>query len=64
MHNGIESRRATLTSSASRRRAATAIPVPGHEYFDAASCRCASRYSHDPKDRGFSLGFRIARDDR
>jgi hypothetical protein len=30
MHNGIESRRATLTSSASRRRATTVIPVAGH----------------------------------
>ena len=36
----------------------------GSWYFDAASCRCAARYSHDPKDRGFSLGFRVARDER
>jgi formylglycine-generating enzyme required for sulfatase activity len=34
----------------------------GSWYFDAASCRCSARYSHDPKDRGFSVGFRIARD--
>ena len=36
----------------------------GSWYFDAASCRCATRYSHDPADRGFSVGFRVARDDR
>ena len=36
----------------------------GSWYFDAASCRCAARYTHDPKDRGFSLGFRVARDER
>ena len=36
----------------------------GSWYFDAASCRCAARYSHDPADKGFSLGFRVARDDR
>ena len=36
----------------------------GSWYFDAASCRCAARYSHAPGDRGFSLGFRVARDDR
>jgi formylglycine-generating enzyme required for sulfatase activity len=36
----------------------------GSWYFDAASCRCAARYSHDPSDRGFSLGFRVARDER
>lgn len=35
----------------------------GSWYFDAASCRCAARYSHDPGDRGFSLGFRVARDE-
>jgi formylglycine-generating enzyme required for sulfatase activity len=36
----------------------------GSWYFDAASCRCAARYSHAPADKGFSLGFRVARDDR
>ena len=36
----------------------------GSWYFDAASCRCSARYSHDPADRGFSVGFRLARDDR
>ncbi|HWC66316.1 MAG TPA: formylglycine-generating enzyme family protein [Thermoanaerobaculia bacterium] len=36
----------------------------GSWYFDEASCRCAARYSHDPKDKGFSLGFRVARDAR
>jgi formylglycine-generating enzyme required for sulfatase activity len=35
----------------------------GSWYFDGASCRCAARYSHAPADRGFSLGFRVARDD-
>jgi formylglycine-generating enzyme required for sulfatase activity len=36
----------------------------GSWYFDAASCRCSARYAHAPADRGFSLGFRVARDDR
>jgi formylglycine-generating enzyme required for sulfatase activity len=36
----------------------------GSWYFDGASCRCSARYSHAPGDRGFSLGFRVARDDR
>ena len=36
----------------------------GSWYFDAASCRCATRYSHAPEDKGFSVGFRVARDDR
>ena len=36
----------------------------GSWYFDAASCRCAARYSHAPSDKGFSLGFRLARDER
>jgi len=36
----------------------------GSWYFDEASCRCATRYSHAPEDRGFSIGFRVARDDR
>lgn len=44
--------------------APTRVIRGGSWYFDAASCRCAARYWHDPKDRGFSLGFRIARDDR
>ena len=30
--------------------------------FDANSARCALRYTHAPKDRGFSLGFRVAAD--
>jgi len=36
----------------------------GSWYFDGASARCSARYTHDPRDRGFSLGFRVARDDR
>jgi len=36
----------------------------GSWYFDGASCRCAARHSHAPGDRGFSLGFRVARDER
>ncbi|MGH9440866.1 MAG: formylglycine-generating enzyme family protein, partial [Thermoanaerobaculia bacterium] len=36
----------------------------GSWYFDAASCRCAARYSHAPGDKGFSVGFRLARDER
>ncbi len=32
----------------------------GSWYFDANSARCALRYTHAPKDRGFSLGFRVA----
>ena len=31
----------------------------GSWYFDAASARCAQRYTHAPQDRGFSLGFRV-----
>jgi formylglycine-generating enzyme required for sulfatase activity len=30
--------------------------------FDGNSARCALRYTHRPQDRGYSLGFRIARD--
>ena len=29
--------------------------------FDANSARCGLRYTHRPEDRGFSLGFRVAR---
>ena len=36
----------------------------GSWFFDGASCRCATRYSHAPEDRGFSVGFRVARDER
>ena len=36
----------------------------GSWFFDAASCRCATRYTHAPEDRGFSLGLRLARDER
>ena len=35
----------------------------GSWYFGADSARCALRYTHEPKDRGFSLGFRIVRTD-
>ena len=31
--------------------------------FDGNSARCGLRYTHRPQDRGFSLGFRVARDD-
>jgi formylglycine-generating enzyme required for sulfatase activity len=34
----------------------------GSWYFDANSARCALRYTHAPKDLGFSLGFRVAAD--
>ncbi len=30
--------------------------------FRADSARCALRYTHNPADRGFSLGFRVVRD--
>jgi formylglycine-generating enzyme required for sulfatase activity len=30
--------------------------------FDANSARCGLRYTHAPKDRGYSLGFRVAAD--
>lgn len=33
----------------------------GSWYFGADSARCALRYTHAPKDRGFSLGFRVVR---
>jgi formylglycine-generating enzyme required for sulfatase activity len=34
----------------------------GSWYFGADSARCALRYTHRPQDRGFSLGFRVARE--
>jgi formylglycine-generating enzyme required for sulfatase activity len=34
----------------------------GSWYFRADSARCASRYTHRPEDRGFSLGFRVVRE--
>ncbi|HZI95386.1 MAG TPA: formylglycine-generating enzyme family protein [Patescibacteria group bacterium] len=34
----------------------------GSWYFDANSARCALRYTHQPADRGFSLGFRVVRE--
>ena len=34
----------------------------GSWYFDANSSRCGLRYTHAPKDKGFSLGFRLAAD--
>jgi formylglycine-generating enzyme required for sulfatase activity len=30
--------------------------------FDGNSARCGLRYTHRPQDRGFSLGFRVAKD--
>ena len=33
----------------------------GSWYYEADSARCALRYTHRPQDRGFSLGFRLAR---
>jgi formylglycine-generating enzyme required for sulfatase activity len=37
----------------------TRIIRGGSWYFDAASARCAQRYTHAPQDKGFSLGFRV-----
>ena len=31
-------------------------------YFDTDSARCGLRYTHQPQDKGFSLGFRVAAD--
>jgi sulfatase modifying factor 1 len=36
----------------------------GSWYFGADSARCALRYTHPPKELGFSLGFRVAADPR
>lgn len=36
----------------------------GSWYFNADSARSSLRYTHRPQDRGFSLGFRLARDVR
>jgi formylglycine-generating enzyme required for sulfatase activity len=36
----------------------------GSWYFDANSARCALRYTHAPKDKGFSLGLRLAANQR
>ena len=33
----------------------------GSWYFGADSARCGLRYTHRPQDRGFSVGFRLAR---
>jgi len=35
----------------------------GSWYFGADSARCALRYTHAPKDKGFSLGLRVVRVD-
>ena len=35
----------------------------GSWYFEADSARCALRYTHRPQDRGFSLGFRVVREE-
>ncbi len=35
----------------------------GSWYFDANSARCALRYTHRPQDLGFSVGFRLVRED-
>ncbi len=32
----------------------------GSWYFGADSARCALRYTHNPQDKGFSIGFRLA----
>jgi formylglycine-generating enzyme required for sulfatase activity len=34
----------------------------GSWYFSASSARCGRRYTHDPADRGYSVGFRIVRE--
>lgn len=34
----------------------------GSWYFNAESARSARRYTHNPNDRGFSLGFRLVRE--
>jgi formylglycine-generating enzyme required for sulfatase activity len=34
----------------------------GSWYYGADSARCALRYTHRPQDRGFSLGFRVVRE--
>lgn len=34
----------------------------GSWHFDSESARCGLRYFHRPQDKGFSLGFRLARD--
>lgn len=34
----------------------------GSWYFTAGSARCALRFTHRPRDRGFSLGFRVVRE--
>jgi formylglycine-generating enzyme required for sulfatase activity len=36
----------------------------GSFYFGADSARCGLRYTHNPSDRGFSLGFRVVREPR
>jgi formylglycine-generating enzyme required for sulfatase activity len=48
-------------------RASCGVPLKvirgGSWKFDGNSARCALRYTHRPQDRGFSLGFRLARDE-
>ncbi|MEO8034781.1 MAG: formylglycine-generating enzyme family protein [Acidobacteriota bacterium] len=47
-----------------RQRCASAFKVirGGSWYFDAASSRTASRYTHQPQLHGFSIGFRVVRE--
>jgi formylglycine-generating enzyme required for sulfatase activity len=35
----------------------------GSWYFGADSAACGLRYTHRPQDRGFSIGFRVVRDE-
>ncbi|BCS34109.1 hypothetical protein TBR22_A33380 [Luteitalea sp. TBR-22] len=45
-----------------RCNAATKVIRGGSWYFAADSARCGLRYTHRPKDVGFSLGVRVVRD--
>lgn len=46
----------------SRCESALQVIRGGSWHFAADSARCALRYTHDPRDGGPSLGFRLARD--
>jgi len=50
----------TVTDPLGRCESGVRVIRGGSWHFDAASARCALRYTHRPQDSGFSLGFRLA----
>jgi formylglycine-generating enzyme required for sulfatase activity len=52
----------TVTDPVGECETETRVIRGGSWAFDANSARCALRYTHRPQDKGYSLGFRLARD--